>query len=392
MQHRIWISIPLAIGLAGCGDAPPEKASAPAPTAVAVSTVPASAENWPSIYEATGTVRARTSAVISARIMGYVREVNVQAGDRVREGQLLANIDARDLDVNARRADAARDEVRTAMPEADGALASAKANFDLAQATFLRMRELFDKKSISNQEFDEASARLKASQAAYDMAKARRTQLDSKLAQADQEVRSTEVTRSYAEVHSPFAGVVISKSVEPGNLAMPGAALFTIEREGAYRLEAAVEESKLATIRVGHAAAVTLDGLARSQDDRSKDNRPIDARISEIVPAVDAASRAYTVKIDLPPLSGLRSGMFGRAAFPLEPRALVSIPVTALVERGQLQSVMVADQGIARVRLITTGEMRNARIEVLSGLAAGEMVIVPIPPGLLDGARVEVRP
>ena len=224
------------------------------------------------------------------------------------------------------------------------------------------------------------------------MAKARRTQLDSKLAQADQEVRSTEVTRSYAEVHSPFAGVVISKSVEPGNLAMPGAALFTIEREGAYRLEAAVEESKLATIRVGHAAAVTLDGLARSQDDRSKDNRPIDARISEIVPAVDAASRAYTVKIDLPPLSGLRSGMFGRAAFPLEPRALVSIPVTALVERGQLQSVMVADQGIARVRLITTGEMRNARIEVLSGLAAGEMVIVPIPPGLLDGARVEVRP
>ncbi len=70
----------------------------------------------------------------------------------------------------------------------------------------------------------------------------------------------------------------------------------------------------------------------------------------------------------------------------------MSIPVAAVVERGQLQSVMVADKGIARVRLITTGEMRNARIEVLSGLAAGEMVIVPVPPGLSDGARVEVRP
>ncbi len=266
MQHRIWISIPLAIGLAGCGDAPPEKAAAPAPTAVAVSTVPASAENWPSIYEATGTVRARTSAVISAKIMGYVREVNVQAGDRVREGQLLVNIDARDLDVNARRADAARDEVRTAMPEADSAVAAAKANLDLAQVTFLRMQE-----SVRQEVHLEPGIRRSFGQAQgvrrppTTWPRRAATQLDSKLAQADQEVRSTEVTRSYAEVRSPFAGVVISKSVEPGNLAMPGAPLFTIEREGAYRLEAAVEESQLATIRVGHAAAVTLDGLARSK-------------------------------------------------------------------------------------------------------------------------------
>ena len=387
MNQRIWISIPLAIGLAGCGETSREKPAAPEPAAVAVSTVAASSENWPSVYEATGTVRARVSAVISARMMGYVREVHAQAGDRVREGQVLLSLDARDLDVNARRAEAARDEVRTSLPEADGALAAAKANFDLAQSTFSRMRELFGKKSISNQEFDEASARLQASQAAYDMAKARRTQLDSKLAQADQEVRSTEVARSYAEVHSPFAGVIVSKSVEPGNLAMPGAPLFTIEREGTYRLEAAVEESKLTAIRIGHVASVTVDGL-----DRPIDARAIDARVSEIVPAVDAASRAYTVKIDLPALSGLRSGMFGRAAFPLAPRSLVSIPVAAVVERGQLQSVMVADQGIARTRLVTTGERRKESIEILSGLAVGEAVIVPIPSGLSDGARIEVRP
>ena len=222
-------------------------------------------------------------------------------------------LDARDLDVNSRRAEAAREEVRTAVPEADSAVAAAKANLDLAQVTFGRMRELFQKKSISNQEFDEASAKLKAAQAAYEMARARRVQLDAKLAQADQEVRSTEVARSYARVLAPFAGVVTAKSVEPGSLAVPGAALFTIERQGAYRFEASVEEAHLAAIRIGQPVSVTLDSV----------DRALDSRVSEIVPAVDAASRAYTVKIDLPALPALRSGVFGRAAFQLGSRSLL---------------------------------------------------------------------
>ena len=123
------------------------------------------------------------------------------------------------------------------------------------------------------------------------------------LALADQEVRSTEVTRSYAEVLAPFAGMVVARSVEPGILALPGTPMFTIEREGAYRLEASVEESRLSAIRVGQPVSVTLDNL----------DHTLEARVSEIVPAVDAASRAYIVKIDLPALATLRSGVFGRA-------------------------------------------------------------------------------
>src|ERR1019366_8861412 len=245
MTKLVLLPIPLAMWLAGCGEAPREKSPPPSAPAVVVSTVTAANETWPSTYEATGTVRARASAVISAKLMGYVREVKVQAGDRVREGQLLVTLDARDLDVNSRRAEAAREEVRTAVPEADSAVAAAKANLDLAQSTFGRMQDLFQKKSISNQEFDEVSAKLKAAQAGYNMARGRRAQLNAKLAQGDEEVRSTEVARSYAEVLAPFAGVVIAKSVEPGSLALPGAALFTIEREGAYRLEASVEEGHL---------------------------------------------------------------------------------------------------------------------------------------------------
>src|SRR5579859_7394160 len=127
MTKHLLLPIPFVIWLAGCDQAPKEKAAVASQSALTVSTVTAATKTWPSIYEATGTVRARTSAVISARLMGYVREVRVQAGDRVREGQLLVTLDTRDLDVSSRRAEAAREEVSGGVPEADSAVAAAKA-------------------------------------------------------------------------------------------------------------------------------------------------------------------------------------------------------------------------------------------------------------------------
>lgn len=380
MTKALLFSIPFLVWLTGCGE-PPESPSAVQSQAIPVHIVIASSQEWPAIYEATGTVRARTSAIIAAKWMGYVREVKVQVGDRVREGQLLVALDARDLDSSAKGALAAREEVRSGIPEADSAVAAAKANLDLVQATFKRMNELYEKKSISDQEFDEASAKLKAAQAGFEMAQAKRTQFNSKLAQADQEVHAAQVTRSYAEVQAPFAGIVTVKSVEPGNLAMPGAPLLTVERDG-YRLEAAVEASKLSSIRLGQPVAVTLDGI----------NRTLNARVSEIVPAVDAASRSYTVKVDLPAEAGLRSGIFGRARFQLGSRSVLAVPFAAVRERGQLQSAFVEENGVARMRLITLGDKAQDQVEVLSGLGAGEHVIFPVPQGLGDGARVEVKP
>ncbi|HVO99276.1 MAG TPA: efflux RND transporter periplasmic adaptor subunit [Bryobacteraceae bacterium] len=378
-----YLIVPAAVWLAACGEAPKQsKASAPASAPVAVSVVAAQSETWPSIYEATGTVRARTSAAISTKWMGTVREVKFQIGDRVREGQLLVALEARDLDAGLARARAGREEVRTLMPEADSAVTAAKVNLDLAQVTFGRMQDLFNKKSVTNQEFDEASAKLKAAQAGYEIARARRAQLNAKLAQADEEVLSAEVARSYAEIHAPFAGMVIAKQVEPGALATPGAPLLTIEREGGYRLEASVEESRLGTIRVGQPVSVALDNT----------DHAIDARVFEIVPAVDASSRTYIVKIDLPASPALRSGLFGRANFPLGSKSALTIPAAAITERGQLLSVMVVDQGLAHTRLVTAGERFKDRIEVLSGISAGEKVVFPLPPELADGVRVEVRP
>jgi len=368
--------------LAGCDRAVREAEAPVASTpAATVTTVAASIEQWPLTYEATGTVRARSSTVIAAKWMGYVREVKVQLGDRVNAGQMLAVLDARDLDAAANRAAAARAELKNAIPEVESALAAAQAHLDLAESTHRRMRELYEKRSISDHEFDEAVAKLKAAQADFAMARARRTQLDDKIAQSDQEVQTAQVNRGYAEIASPAAGVITVKSIEPGTLAAPGAPLFTIE-SGGYRLEVSIEESRTASIRQGASAVINLDGI----------DRAIEARVSEIVPSVDAASRSYIAKLDLPAIAGLRSGLFGRATFTTGGRSVLSIPESALIERGQLQSVFVADEGVAHTRLITAGSRDHGRVEVLSGLVSGDAVIVAIPQNLADGAKVEVRP
>src|SRR5579863_5087945 len=124
----LFLPIPLLALLGSCGEPQSETRVVSLQPPVSVETVPAETEDWPLLYEATGTVRARTSAVIAAKWMGYVREVGVQTGDRVHEGQLLLSLDARDLDAGSKRAEAARDEVQAAIPEADSAVAAAKAN------------------------------------------------------------------------------------------------------------------------------------------------------------------------------------------------------------------------------------------------------------------------
>jgi RND family efflux transporter MFP subunit len=315
---------------------------------------------------------------MSSKVMGYVQQVHVRQGDVVREGQLLVTLDARDLDSNVRRADAGRHEAESAQGEADQAIAGAKANLDLAQATFCRIEELSVKKSASNQELDEATAKLKSAQAAYQMALARRTQVEARIAQAGEEQRAAQVVREYAELKAPFAAVVTEKLAEPGVLASPGTPLLTLERDGGYRLEAAVDESRISLVRIGQTVRVTLEG-SESQ-----------GRVVEIVPVVDAASRSYTVKVAL--AGRARSGMFGRVDFPAGTRKVLTVPASALVERGQMQSVVTVENGTAHVRLITAGGRGADWVEVLSGLSEGERVAVPVPANLADGARVEVRP
>jgi RND family efflux transporter MFP subunit len=164
-------------------------------------------------------------------------------------------------------------------------------------------------------------------------------------------------------------------------MATPGTPLLIVEREGNLRLETSIDESRLGLVRIGEQVAVEIDGLKRT----------VSGRVAEAVPSIDAATRSFTAKIDLPSVPGLRAGMFGRAAFAGGEREALLVPQSAVLERGQIRSVYVVEGHTARLRLITLGEARDTRREILTGLMAGEKIIVTPPPLLSDGGRVAIQ-
>ena len=370
-----------AAALAGCGGPKEPARKAEALPSVRVQTVQLAEEPVPEIYEATGTVRARVSSLVGARVMGYLREVRVQAGDTVRPGQVIAVIEAREIDSGLKQAEAARDEVRSALPEVDNAIAAARAQLELAGSTHRRMKSLFDQKSITQQEFDEAEARLRMARANHEMALAKRAQLEQKIRQAESAVAQAAAMKGYTEITAPFHGVVVERKAEPGMLAAPGMPIAVIEQSAGYRLEAAVEENRLGRIRPGMAVEVVLDALGA----------PLQGRVEEIVPALDPGSRTFLVKITLTG-GHLRSGMFGRARFALGERKALLVPPAAVVRQGQVEQIYVVTGGTARARLVTTGASHNGKLEVLSGLRPGDVVVAAPPAGLRDGSPIEVRP
>ena len=371
---RLWMAA-LAALLAACSPKH-EPAAKSVPDPVAVRTAVVTAAEVTDIYRASGTVRARYTAAIAAKLVAAIREIRVQAGDRVRAGQILVVLDSRDLETALRRAEAGRAEARNSVAEADSAIAAARSQLDLAGTTHRRFQDLLAKKSVSQQEYDESAARLQGADAAVAMAQAKRTQVSSRIEQAEAEVSAARISLGYATLTAPFAGLVTERRADPGSLATPGTPLLVIEQEGSLRLEASLDESRLGLVRVGQSVEVELD-------------RTLRGRVTEIVPAVDAATRTFTVKIDLPATPGLRAGMFGRAVFPAGVRRTVLVPAAAVVERGQIQSVYVVEGDIARLRLVSLGAVQGDRREALAGLTAGERVVVAPPAGLTDGGRVK---
>ena len=177
--------------------------------------------------------------------------------------------------------------------------------------------------------------------------------------------------------------MVVQRRVEPGDLAVAGQTLLVLDDPRAYRLEAEVGESAVGHVRLrqtvpGRARRARADARGPRGRDRSG-GRP--------------ASRTVTVKLDLPPDPALRSGLFGRARFPTGSARRSLVPAAALVERGQLTGLYVVDdQGMARLRLVTVGPRQADRVEILSGLDAGERIVVEGAERVSDGAAVAAGP
>lgn len=377
-----------------CSKKPETSQPAPIVQGVKIETVRASAVD--DYYEAVGTVRAKNSSVVAARIMGNIVNVRVREGDRVRAGQTFIEIENRDSGVQIQKAQAgvregqgAQDEVQRNIRAAESARRAAQANESLASTTFNRYQQLFERQSVSPQEFDEVRTKLEVAKAENERAdrmlqaaRAKQSQALARIDQAKADVSSARIYAGYSRLASPINGVVVSKQADVGSMATPGAPLLTIENDSNYQLEASVEESQLNKIHLHDQARVNIEALG---------NQELTCSVVEIVPAADANSRSYIVKLSLPNVSGLqlRSGLYGKARFVTAARNVLSVPQKAITQNGQLVSVFVVDQsGVARLRLIKTGNSFGERVEVLSGLNDGEQIVSEIFAQIKDGTRV----
>jgi multidrug efflux pump subunit AcrA (membrane-fusion protein) len=345
-------------------------------------------------FEAGGVVQARTTATLMARILAPVREVRAGPGDRVRVGQVLIVLDGRDLAAQARRARAEGVSADQDVIAAGSERQAAEATLALARSTHARIAGLHAKRSATSQELDDATAALRAAEAraagapgggwgggaggaggAAGGAHAAVSGVEGARAASE----AADTTETFSRIAAPFGGVVTEKMVEPGNMAAPGTPLMRIEDTRSFRLDVRVDESRIAQITRGATVSVSLDAGPNGAP------RVTSGKVTEVGRAVDADARAFLVKIALPADAGLRSGMFGRAHFASRPRRALTVPAGTLVHRGQVTSVLVVENDIARVRLVSVSGN-----EVLAGLSDGDVVIVAPPPTLTDGRRVKV--
>lgn len=378
------IALSFAAGvLSACGGSEhPPSAQARAP--IVVTAVPAAYADAAERLEAGGVVAAQESALVSSRIVSTIDAVGVRAGDRVRAGDVLVTLDARDASEHTRQASAAAIAAEKALAHARAEQKAAGAEHRLAEAWHTRITALHARNSATEQERDEAEARLATATARVAGAEANVEMVDANLASARAAAGAATTTQSYTTLRAPFDGLITERLSDPGNLASPGTPLLRIESGGARQVVVRVDEARAAYVHQRDRVEVSID----SASPQPAADGTFEGVVTEVARAVDADQRAFTVKVAVPLTVTARTGTFARVFFPGAPRRLLRVPATALRRHGQVTSVFVVQEGVARLRLVQVGTEINKETEVLSGLDAGESVVTSPPPRLLDGSPV----
>ncbi len=309
---------------------------------LAVETIVLKGEEVPVFDEVVGTVRPYREAQVSAKVTGRILEMLAVPGVKVKKGAVLAEIEVEELRAALERARASRE----------------KTDRDLE-----RYRNLMSTGAATRAEFDAVQARQRMAAAT---------------------VKETEVLIANASVQAPFDGTITRKFMDTGDFAAPGRPLFSVEDSSLLRLEIHVAESFANKVELDEKFRVRVDGAAVE----------LDGTVAEISPSADPGSRTFLVKLDLEKNSALRAGQFGRAYLPRAKRMALSVPVKAVIQRGQMDYVFVALDGIARLRIVRANDAevragnKETQIEILAGVEAGESVVISPPPELRDGQKV----
>ncbi|HWT14427.1 MAG TPA: efflux RND transporter periplasmic adaptor subunit [Patescibacteria group bacterium] len=355
-----WMAATMALvvvlSLSACGDDPQDAARKTAPASSAALTVQlAQATQAPLSRTVTvsGTIAAWQEMQLGVELSGVrIADVLVEVGDQVRRGDVLVTLDARTLDSELRMTEAALNEAR--------------AGILLARSQLDRGDALKATKLISAADHDQlraamvqAEARAQTAAAQHDAAKLR---------------------RDFATLRAPDDGVIATRTAEPGSVVMAGAQLLTMIRNGRLEWRAELSETDLLDVRVGAAVEV-----------RQRDGALVQGRVRAVSPALDARTRTGSVHVDLPDPGQLRSGMFAEGRIRVGEVEALTVPVAAVVRRDGYAYVFTM-KGKDRVerRRVTLGRIEGDRIEVRSGVQAGERVVSRGGAFLADGDLVRV--
>jgi multidrug efflux system membrane fusion protein len=360
----LWL-MALLLLFTACRGKEPHSSPPPRPMVTVVSLVRISPSRIDSFYEASGTVKAETTSVVAARTMGTVTAVKVREGDPVRAGQALVTLDDRGPAEKVVQAEAAHQEALKA-------LEAAEQNKSLASVTFGRYRNLYADKVITQQEMDQIETQKKVAEAEYG-------RLQEMVKRTAATVEEAKVYRGFSRVTAPVSGVVTEKKIDPGNLALPGMPLLTIENTSQFKVEAYVDEHLATKIKTGTKVFISLEDSGER----------IPGIVGEVNPAIDPGSRTYRIKIPLKK-SGLKSGLYCKVFIPEGQEETILVPKKSVVERGQLSGVYVVDDHRVMIfRLIRTGKTYADKVEVLSGLKGAELIVLEGIERAVDGGMVK---
>jgi RND family efflux transporter MFP subunit len=338
--------------LAACGDKiEPGQTEAEPQSITGLHFEQVAAQNVPGQDLFIGTIESSDRGILAARIDGRVGRLAVKVGDPVKAGQLLLTIE--------------QNTVNDRLAEAQGSREAASARLDLAEKTYQRYAQLAKAEAVTPQELDRVTAE--------------REQARQNFKAASAGVAQARTGAAYNRIIAPYAGIIAEQLVESGSTVMPGMPLLVIERSGIPQARIAVPESLVGQMVLGEKLEIEIPALQRT----------ISGSVTEIQPASDPATRSFAVKLSLPSDAGLTPGLFLRAQRQAASDSALLIPLAALVHRGQLTGVYVVEANILHFRLVKLGPQLGDRVEILSGLSAGETIVTGEVQRARSGARVE---
>jgi membrane fusion protein (multidrug efflux system) len=328
-------------GVAGDKTAAEKEVKAKAEAAIPVEIARPVRGEMLAMYSGTATLEAEADAEIIAKVGGEVRQIFVEEGDRVRAGQVLAQLDDRQLRLQA---------------------AQTRAALAKAERDFNRQVELNAKGLVSAGAFENLKYDLDNHRAAHDLA---------------------QLNLSYSAIRAPFAGVVAERHVKLGKELAVGSPVFRVTDPTPLKASVFVPERELARLKPGQPANVAADALA---------GRSFPAHVKLVSPMVDAATATFKVTLEVDdPEGDLKPGMFARVGIVFERRAdTLTIPRIALLDSDGSSNVFVVNSGKAEQRAIKTGLANAGRVEIIQGLEGAEQVVVVGQNGLKDGNPVRV--